>query len=109
MLRKRKHAAQLIDHILLVVLLFLMVYPLFMAVWCSFKSTAEFNISKWYPTLPLNFENVAFAVNELWIYILNTVFVGGEIVVEGGRLLTSDVRALCREAGERVAEIKQRG
>ena len=77
MLRKRKHAAQLIDHILLVVLLFLMVYPLFMAVWCSFKSTAEFNISKWYPTLPLNFENVAFAVNELWIYILNTVFVGG--------------------------------
>ena len=40
---------------------------------------------------------------------VDTVFVGGEIVVEGGRLLTSDVRALCREAGERVAEIKQRG
>lgn len=30
---------------------------------------------------------------------VDTVFVGGEIVVEGGRLLTSDVRALCREAG----------
>ena len=54
-----------------------MVYPLFMAVWCSFKSTAQFNLTKWYPTLPLNFENVFYAAKELDVYILNTIFVGG--------------------------------
>ena len=48
-----------------------------MAVWCSFKSTAQFNLTKWYPTLPFNFENVFYAAKELDVYILNTIFVGG--------------------------------
>lgn len=77
MQRTKIRIGQIVDHVLLVLMLLVMVYPLFMAVWCSFKSTAEFNISKWYPTLPLNFENVWFALKELWGYILNTVFVGG--------------------------------
>ena len=77
MQRTKIRIGQIVDHVLLVLMLLVMVYPLFMAVWCSFKSTAEFNISKWYPTLPLNFENVWFALKELWVYILNTVFVGG--------------------------------
>ncbi len=68
---------QVFDHILLLLILCLMVYPLFMAVWCAFKSTAQFNVSKWYPTLPLNFENVFYAAKELYVYIINTVFVGG--------------------------------
>lgn len=77
MQRTKIRIGQIVDHVLLVLMLLVMVYPLFMAVWCSFKSTAEFNISKWYPALPLNFENVWFALKELWVYILNTVFVGG--------------------------------
>lgn len=77
MQRTKIRIGQIVDHVLLVLMLLVMVYPLFMAVWCSFKSTAEFNISKWYPTFPLNFENVWFALKELWVYILNTVFVGG--------------------------------
>lgn len=77
MQRTKIRIGQIVDHVLLALMLLVMVYPLFMAVWCSFKSTAEFNISKWYPTLPLNFENVWFALKELWVYILNTVFVGG--------------------------------
>ena len=77
MQRHKIRIGQTIDHFLLILLLLVMVYPLFMAVWCSFKSTAVFNASKWYPTLPLNFENVWFALKELWVYILNTVLVGG--------------------------------
>ena len=77
MQRHKIRIGQTIDHFLLILLLLVMVYPLFMAVWCSFKSTAVFNASKWYPTIPLNFENVWFALKELWVYILNTVLVGG--------------------------------
>ena len=68
---------QVFAHVILLLLLCLMVYPLFMAVWCSFKSTAQFNLTKWYPTLPLNFENVFYAAKELDVYILTTIFVGG--------------------------------
>lgn len=82
---------QVFDHILLLLLLCLMVYPLFMAVWCSFKSTAQFNVSKWYPTLPLNFENVFYATKELYVYILNTIFVGGAGTI--GMLVVSSLAA----------------
>ena len=47
MQRTKIRIGQIVDHVLLVLMLLVMVYPLFMAVWCSFKSTAEFNISKW--------------------------------------------------------------
>lgn len=82
---------QVFDHIILLLLLCLMVYPLFMAVWCSFKSTAQFNVSKWYPTLPLNFENVFYATKELYVYILNTIFVGGAGTI--GVLVVSSLAA----------------
>lgn len=74
---KKIRLGQIFDHVILIVLLVLMVYPLFMAVWCSFKTTAQFDASKWYPTLPLTMDNLFYAVKELYGYILNTVFVGG--------------------------------
>lgn len=77
MKKKKLRIGQIIDHVILITLLFIMVYPLFMALWCSFKSQAEFNLSKWYPTLPLNLENLQFAVEELYVYIFNTILVGG--------------------------------
>lgn len=67
---------QIFAHSILIFLLLVMVYPLFMAVWCSFKSNAQFNLTKWYPTLPLNFENVFYAAKELYVYIFNTIMVG---------------------------------
>lgn len=82
---------QFFDHFILILLLCLMVYPLFMAVWCSFKSTAQFNLTKWYPTLPLNFENIAYAVKTLYRYILNTLLVGG--VGTLGMLIVSSLAA----------------
>lgn len=62
-----------------------------MSLWCAFKSQAQFNASKWYPTLPLNFENLQFAVNELYVYIFNTIFVGG--VGTLGMLVVSSLAA----------------
>ena len=91
--RKHRHISgwQIAAHVILIILLILMVYPLFMAVWCSFKTTAEFNISKWYPTLPLTLDNIGFAVTELYVYIFNTVFVGG--VGTLGMLVVSSLAA----------------
>ena len=77
MTKKKIRVGQVVDHVILLLLLCIMVYPLFMSLWCAFKSQAQFNASKWYPTLPLNFENLQFAVNELYVYIFNTIFVGG--------------------------------
>lgn len=90
-MNNKRLIGQLISHILLVFILVLMVYPLFMAVWCSFKSNAQFNLSKWYPTLPMNFENVFYAAGKLWIFILNTVLVGGAGTL--GMLVVSSLAA----------------
>jgi ABC-type glycerol-3-phosphate transport system permease component len=91
MRKKNIRVGQIIDHTLLILLLCIMVYPLLMAVWCAFKSQAEFNLTKWYPTLPLNFENMQFAVEELYIYIFNTILVG--VVGTLGMLIVSSLAA----------------
>ena len=91
MTKKKIRVGQVVDHVILLLLLCIMVYPLFMSLWCAFKSQAQFNASKWYPTLPLNFENLQFAVNELYVYIFNTIFVGG--VGTLGMLVVSSLAA----------------
>ncbi len=91
---KNKHGirpGQIVTHLILIVLLLIMVYPLFMAVWSSFKTTAQFNLSKWYPTLPLTMDNIIYAVENLYIYILNTILVGG--VGTLGMLIVSSLAA----------------
>ncbi len=75
---KRRHlsVAQAVNHIIIMLLLLLLLYPLAMALWGSFKTQAEFEVSKWYPTLPLNFTNIGYALPKLARFIFNTVFVG---------------------------------
>lgn len=77
----RPHAkirlGQVLDHVIMVLLLILMLYPLCMAVWGAFKLNANFDATKWYPTFPLSFENLAYAAQELYVYIFNTILVGG--------------------------------
>lgn len=90
-MKKNMRLGQIFDHILLILILVLMVYPLFMAVWCSFKTNAQFDVSKWYPTLPLTLDNLFYAVEELYGYTLNTVFVGG--VGTLGMLMVSSLAA----------------
>ena len=62
-----------------------------MALWCSFKSTAEFELSKWYPTIPLNFTNIFYAAPLLLKYIINTIIVGA--VGTLGMLMVSSLAA----------------
>lgn len=90
-MKRKTSAGQVVDHAILLFLIALMVYPLFMAVWCSFKSNAEFNISKWYPTLPLNFENLFYAAESLYVFIINTILVGGGGTL--GMLIVSSLAA----------------
>jgi ABC-type glycerol-3-phosphate transport system permease component len=46
-----------------------------MSVWCAFKTTQEFEISKFYPTLPLKISNLSTAFSKVWGYMYNTIAV----------------------------------
>lgn len=71
----RFSVSQLFLHLSMAVLLFCMVYPLIMSVWCAFKTTQEFEVSKFYPTLPFKITNLYTAFTRVWGYMYNTVAV----------------------------------
>lgn len=73
--RLRKH--NLPTHIILMILLILLLYPLAMAVWGAFKNPNDFADTQWYPTLPLDFSSFISAFKKLSPSILNTIFVAG--------------------------------
>lgn len=62
-------------HITMAILLFCMIYPLLMSVWCAFKTTVEYDISKFYPTLPFKLSNLAAAFDKVGGYVYNTLAV----------------------------------
>lgn len=66
---------QTVIHLTMAILLFCMIYPFLMSVWCSFKTTVEYDISKFYPTLPLKLSNVSAAFHKVGGYVFNTVAV----------------------------------
>lgn len=66
---------QLFLHLTLAVLLICMVYPLLMSVWCAFKTTVDYDVSKFYPTLPFKLGNLAIAFDKVGLYVYNTVAV----------------------------------
>ena len=74
--RKKFPVAQTILHVVLVFLLFIMLYPLAMALWNAFKSDIAYDYTRWYPTLPLRIRNVSTAFDMTSKYMLNTVVVG---------------------------------
>lgn len=67
---------QIILHLIILFLLFLMLYPLAMALWNSFKSDIAYEYTRWYPTLPLRISNVRVAFELTSRYMFNTVIVG---------------------------------
>ena len=75
---------QVVLNITICILLFLMLYPLAMAIWNALKLDYTFDSTKWYPTLPLVITNLWDAFLLLDKYILNTVEVG---VFGGGGLV----------------------
>ncbi len=72
---KKPQVNQFILHFVIAVLLFIMLYPLMMALWNSFKSDLAYNSSRWYPTLPLRVKNLVTAFSMVKNYIFNTVAV----------------------------------
>lgn len=79
---------QILANITLAVLLFCMVYPLLMSMWSAFKTTAEYDISKFYPTIPLKLSNIVTAFSKVGVYIYNTVAVA-VFGISGGLLIAS--------------------
>ncbi|MBQ9480849.1 MAG: carbohydrate ABC transporter permease [Clostridia bacterium] len=72
---KRARFGQVFLHLTMAFLLVCMVYPLVMSVWCAFKTTTEYDISKFYPTLPLKLSNLATAFGKVGGYTYNTLAV----------------------------------
>lgn len=70
-----KALGQFFIHLTMAILLFCMIYPFLMSVWCAFKTTVEYDISKFYPTFPLKLSNVSSAFDKVGGYMFNTVAV----------------------------------
>lgn len=72
-------------------LCFLMIAPLIMAIFISFKSPSQFARVPFMPTLPLRWENYQFAAQVVSQFLLNSVIVSGITVI--GVLLLSSLAA----------------
>ncbi len=91
-IHKRKMSiAQCILNMSILLLLFILLYPLSMAVWSSMKSDLDYTSSMWFPTMPLRMSNFAVAFEAVYRYVLNTVFVCA--VGVSGSLLVSSLAA----------------
>lgn len=67
--------AQFVLNLVIIVLIFLMLYPLAMALWCALKSPDQYSYSQFYPTLPLYFVNMKTAFVGIWRFMVNTLLV----------------------------------
>ena len=74
-IRRRIYPSQIVLHVIMIILLFMMMYPLAMCLWDSFKSELGFQYTRWYPTLPLWGTNYSTAFPQMWTYMINTTFV----------------------------------
>ena len=81
---RRSYGSQIALNFVIVLLLFIMLYPLAMALWCAFKSPDVYVSNKWLPTLPLRIRNLKDAFGNIDTYLLNTlivVFAGISVMV----------------------------
>ena len=75
---------QVVLNAIILVLLFLMLYPLMLTLFNAFKNEVRYEISPWYPMFPLKLSNVVSAFSQIWQYLLNTLIVA---IVGGTGLL----------------------
>lgn len=75
-MKRKLRTPQVALNIILILLIVIMLYPLLMAFWCSFKTTDNYELTKWYPTFPLQINNVVTAFKACYRFIINTIFVG---------------------------------
>lgn len=74
--KSKRIVSQIALNAVIVLLLFLMIYPLAFAVWNAFKSGDGYRYTRWYPTLPLHIANIGTAWSVTYRWMFNTVFVG---------------------------------
>lgn len=74
-MKRKMTVPQIILNVCIIITLLVMLYPLAMALWSSFKSSFSFTYTKWYPTLPLRISNLSVAFKNVAQYTLNTVIV----------------------------------
>jgi len=84
--KTKKIISQITLNVIIFVLIIIMLYPLAMALWNSFKSDYNYAYTKWYPTLPLRITNIKDVFGEVVGYIGNTIIVaimgiGGQIII----------------------------
>ncbi|THF84098.1 carbohydrate ABC transporter permease [Cohnella fermenti] len=82
---------QSLMHLLMIVLVILLLYPLFIALWISVKDVTAFKQQPWLPTLPMWLGNYSYAWKAVDRYMFNTVFVGA--VSTAGLLFLSSLSA----------------
>lgn len=85
---KKIRVSQVVLNIVIMLLIFIMLYPLAMAVFGAFKNSYTYELTKWYPTLPLRVSNIGSAFASIWRYIANTVLVAG-VAVSGSVIIAS--------------------
>ena len=73
---KKNKSSQIALNATMIILLATMIYPFLMALWCSLKTTDNYELTKWYPTFPLQINNVVTAWETCYRFIFNTVYVG---------------------------------
>ena len=74
-MKRKISISQIILNGCIIFVLLLMLYPLAMALWGSFKSSFSFTYTKWYPTLPIRITNLSVAFKNVAHYTYNTVIV----------------------------------
>jgi len=88
---KKIFIQQTILHGIMAVLVFMLLYPLFIALWISVKDVEAYRIEPWLPTLPMWLTNYSYAWHAVARYIYNTIFVG--TVATAGLLFLSSISA----------------
>lgn len=73
--RRKIPLSQIVLNAVLIFLFLLGLYPLMMALWCSFKSPNQYALYKWFPTFPLRGENIVLAFAKIENYMGRTVVV----------------------------------
>lgn len=71
----RKGIGQAVIHIILIISLIMVLYPLAMMVFGAFKSGTAYRLNKWLPSLPLRLSNLGLAFDQIKGYLGHTVLV----------------------------------
>ncbi|MHB9034207.1 MAG: carbohydrate ABC transporter permease [Anaerolineae bacterium] len=82
-LRYRLNKMDIPANILLFTLVLLVFYPFLAMLFMSVKDNPQFVHARWVPTLPMHFENYAYAWQAVGQYVFNSIFISGVSALGG--------------------------